>query len=140
MFKVPEEPGFAAMLIAEAARVPPSDTVRALLVFPFPTVSVPLLVQSEPAPVTSALLFMEEKPMSLEEAATVPPLEMTRLLPPLPPYPKKSVPLVFKREFAPVTSTLLFEEESNVPMKTALPIAVPPLLITKLLPLPDLPT
>jgi hypothetical protein len=48
-----------------------------------PTESSPLFVQSEPAPVTSALLLAEgdQAPIQPLSFATVPPLEMTRLLP-----------------------------------------------------------
>ena len=46
-----------------------------------------------------------------------------------------------KREFAPVTSTLLLEEVAEKPMRLALSVAtVPPLAMTRLLPLPSRPT
>ena len=59
MFSVPEESASAAILMPDAATVPPSATVRLLPLPSLPTWSSPLLVQSELAPVTSTLLLEE---------------------------------------------------------------------------------
>ena len=69
-----------------ATTVPPLEMTRLLLLPPEPTATYTLLVQSEPAPVTSTLLLeeREEEPMTPGLFATVPPLEMIRLLPLLP--------------------------------------------------------
>ena len=66
---------------------------------------------------TNTLLFEEtvSKPMSPELSATVPPLEITRLLP-LPELPTLRSPLLVQSELLPVTNTLLFMEVVATPM------------------------
>jgi hypothetical protein len=95
----------------------------------------------EPAPVTSTELFeaVEELPMIPELFRTLPPLEMTRLLP-LPELPTVSVKLLDQTEPVSVTSTELFEAVEALPMVGVPLCTLPPLEMTRLLPLPKLPT
>ena len=77
----------------------------------------PALVQSEFAPVISALLpvAVSREPREPAALVTVPPSEMTRLLP-LPNLPILRPWLLVHSESAPVTSTLLLEEVVSEPM------------------------
>ena len=94
---------------------------------------LPLLVQREFDPVTSTLLLEEllARPIWLLTATvTLPPSEMTRLLP-LPELPTTRPPLFVQSELVPVTSTLLLEELERPPMMPLLLFAtVPPLEMT----------
>ena len=109
IFSVPVSPASTAIVMPPAAAtVPPLATVRvppaAPLNRPPPTFSVPLLVQSEPAPVTKAVLLVPRSPMKPRALATVPPLETTKLLL-LPLTPTVTSPPLVSREPASVTVT-----------------------------------
>ena len=77
--------------------------------------------------------------MMILAAVKVPPSAMVRLWP-LPPKPTKSSLLLVHLESAPVTSTLLLEEGAAKPITPIVLAIMPPLLMTRLLPLPVLPT
>ena len=125
--------------------VPPLATVSVLLLPLLPTTTCDpeptRVVQREFTPVTSTLLFeaVTKSPMTPYLTCTVPPLEMTRLFP-LPPLPTARTDSLVKMELLPVTSTLLLEEVFVRPMTVVGADTLPPLEMTKLLPLPSEPT
>ena len=148
-FKVPEEKASEAMSkVKPASTVPPSATVRVLLPLSNPTTRPLTLSQREPAPVTSALLSIASpallaKPMMPLMLETRPPSVMTRLLL-APKDPTKSVvppPVTDRSELLPVTKTeLLSEAKPMAEVSNPLAVTVPPLLTTRLLLPPSLPT
>ena len=87
---------------------------------PDPIINKPLLVQTEPRPVTSPELLLELAPMVPEASTTTPPFVMMRLLPE-PLLPKLRLFVVVRREVLPVTSTVVLE--LAVPPRV---VAVPP--------------
>ena len=121
--------------------VPPLEMTRLLPDPLLPTLRVVLFVQSELLPVTSTELFEDEEllPMFPALFLTVPPLEMTRLLP-APLWPTKRVVTFDQTELLPVTKTELFEPTEAKPMVPALFFTVPPLEMVRLLLAPALPT
>jgi hypothetical protein len=104
-------------------------------------VTDPLLLQVEPVPVTSTLLFKDPEAAPIVPAVflTAPPLLIVRLLPTLLP-PTTRFPAFVHKEPAPVTSTLLFDEVAALPMVPALFLTVPPLVIVRRLSAPLFPT
>ncbi len=98
-------------LAAPLKTVAPLLIVRLLLAPLVPTLRVPVLVQSEPTPVTRAELLREVVfcPIFALVSKTVAPALIVRLLPE-PAAPTVRVLVVFQREPVPVTKTELFEE------------------------------
>ena len=120
---------------------PPSLRTRLLPSAKLPMVRPALLSQSEFAPVTSTLLLKElpkARPIVPVVFRTVPPLEMTRLLPA--PFTPTLRSMLVHSESVPVTSTMLLEAPGAEPMTPADAATRPPLEMTMLLPLPPKPT
>ena len=120
--------------------LPPLEIVKLLLAPDWPTMRVLEFDQRELLPVTSTELFeeVEALPMVPVVFCTLPPLEITRLLP-APLLPTKKVVLL-QRELVSVTSTELFEEVEAFPMYPKVFCTLPPLEIVKLLLAPLMPT
>jgi len=120
---------------------PPSEMIRLLPDPLLPTIRATEFDQRELLPVTKTELFEDEELLPMVPAAflTVPPLEMIKLLP-APLWPREKAPEFNQRELVPVTRTELFEAVVSTPMNPLEFCTEPPLEITMLLLLPELPT
>ena len=108
---------------------------------PIQKVRLKVFVQEEPVSVTKTELFeaLALFPMYVLTLVIVPPLEMTRLLPP-PAQPKVMPPLKLSWEPVPVTISKLFVAVLVVsPTVPLIPDTLAPFEITRLLPLPAYP-
>ena len=100
-----------------------------------------VFVQEESVPVTKTELFeaLALFPMYVLTLVTVPPSEITKLLPP-PAKPKVMPPLKLSREPVPVTKSKLFVAVLvDSPAVPLIPDTLAPFEITRLLPLPAYP-
>src|ERR1043166_7512039 len=107
-----------------------------------PTSTKPVLLQTEPLPVTITLLLfaLAAPPMEAPALTTMALLLMTSWLPELAAPPRVSVLLLVQRELFPVMVTMLLFAPAALPMVPLVLRTRPPLVMTSRLLLPASPT